>query len=370
MGLKPNDPDALEQVTHSEPEQSAEAGLTGVQVRSPVVAEPLVAVSSDPESPDSASHTADKDAESVTAPELSSLQSNSASISGNSMSSSVPMNPAPTPSNAQRPGERLRQARLLQQREVKEIANELRIPERLIVAIEADDYKSLPEPAFVRGYLRSYARLLGVDSDILITQFNEIYTSATGLSSNHSLENSPIQQLAKLQSKAPRSRRWMWWVAIPVVLVVLVLILKPILSKIMKSGPEEHSNRNIVLGNGTDGQPATEGNTIPMSSAPPLSSLSTPTAPVTNTITSGSSSSADQLVLTLSKSSDVTVQDSTGKTLVSGTQGTGQPLTLSGTSPFSITLSDAADVSLSLNGEHVDLKPYTVDGRASFRLSR
>jgi len=370
MGLKPIDPEALEEVTQPAPESPVEAELAeATQVRSSVVADTPVAVSCDLEPPDTASPMSVNDAESAMAPELSSLQSNSASISGNSMSSSVPMNPAPTPSNAQRPGERLRQARLLQQREIKEIANELRIPERLIVAIEADDYKSLPEPAFVRGYLRSYARLLSVDSDILITQFNEIYTSATGLSSNHSLENSPIQQLAKLQSKVPRSKRWLWWVLVPVALIVLVMILKPILSKIMKSGPEEHSSHSVILSNGSDTPSTAGGSTIPMTSAPPLSTLSAPsTAPVTSTVNSVSAN--DQLVLTLSKSSDVTVQDSTGKTLVSGTQGTGQPLTLSGTSPFSITLSDAANVSLSLNGEHVDLKPYTVDGRASFRLSR
>jgi hypothetical protein len=43
---------------------------------------------------------------------------------------------------------------------------------------------------------------------------------------------------------------------------------------------------------------------------------------------------------------------------------------LNGSSPFSITLTDAPHVSLSLNGEKVDLEPYTVNGRASFRLSR
>jgi len=45
-----------------------------------------------------------------------------------------------TPSNAQRPGERLRQARLLKNRDLKEIAAELNISERLLTAIEADDY--------------------------------------------------------------------------------------------------------------------------------------------------------------------------------------------------------------------------------------
>ena len=148
--------------------------------------------------------------------------------------SSLPLS-STTPTNAQRPGERLRQARLLKQRELKEIAAELNISERLLTAIEADDYKSLPEPAFIRGYLRGYGRLLGIDSDALIAQFNEIYTSATGLSSNHSLENSPLQQLAKLQTRSRKSNRWMWWFLVPIALVILFLLLSPLLKKMKGS---------------------------------------------------------------------------------------------------------------------------------------
>ncbi|MBC7751629.1 MAG: helix-turn-helix domain-containing protein, partial [Candidatus Saccharibacteria bacterium] len=98
----------------------------------------------------------------------------SVSLGSPMSTSSSPLSSTQTPSNAQRPGERLRQARLLKQRELKDIATDLNISERLLTAIEADDYKSLPEPAFIRGYLRGYGRLLGIDSDVLIAQFNEI----------------------------------------------------------------------------------------------------------------------------------------------------------------------------------------------------
>ena len=284
--------------------------------------------------------------------------------SGSPMStSSLPLSTqvsTQTPSNAQRPGERLRQARLLKNRDLKEIAAELNISERLLTAIEADDYKSLPEPAFIRGYLRGYGRLLGIDSDTLITQFNEIYTSATGLSSNHSLENSPLQQLAKLQTRSRKSKRWMWWLLIPVALIVLFLVLRPVVKKVMGSSAKDTSTaQTVVLTDSSQYGAPTSGSALPPVSSTPLAAL-----PPATTL-----SSTDQLVFTLSKPSEVVVQDSTGKTLVSGTQGTDKPLTLTGTSPFSITLADAAAVSLSLNGEHIDVKP-TADGRADFRLSR
>lgn len=284
--------------------------------------------------------------------------------SGSSMSSSsVPLSQTQTPSNAQRPGERLRQTRLLKGREIKEIAIELNIPERILIAIEADDYKVLPEPAFIRGYLRAYGRLLGIDSDILIMQFNEIYTSATGLSSNHSLENSPLQQLAKLQSRTRTSKRWMLWLLVPVVLVVIVLILRPVVKHVMTSVTDEAAHTVVLTDNSQASSSQVSG--VPATSAP-----FTPTTAAPLSTLPQATSSSDQLVLTLSQPSVVDVQDSTGKTLVSGTQSSAQPLTLNGVSPFSINLADAAHVSLSLNGEHVDLGPYTVNGHASFRLSR
>ncbi len=282
--------------------------------------------------------------------------------SGSSMStSSLPLSQTQTPSNAQRPGERLRQARLLKGRDLKDIATELNINERILIAIEADDYKSLPEPAFIRGYLRGYGRLLGVDSDVLIMQFNEIYTSSTGLSSNHSLENSPLQQLAKLQSRTRKSKRWMLWLLIPVVIIVLIFALVlPLIKHIMSAKNDSGAAHTVILNDNTQNS-TTVTTQLPQTNTAPISAL----PPVATT-----QSASDQLVLTLSKPSDVVVQDSTGKTLISGTQGTAQPLTLNGVSPFSITLADAANVTLSLNGEHVDLSPYTVDGHASFRLSR
>jgi cytoskeletal protein RodZ len=284
--------------------------------------------------------------------DVSHISPQSVSLGSSMSTSSLPLSQTQNSSNAQRPGERLRQARLFKGREIKDISTDLNINERILIAIEADDYKLLPEPAFIRGYLRAYGRLLGIDCDSLILQFNEIYTSATGLSSNHSLENSPLQQLAKLQSRTRRSKRWMLWFLVPIVLVLIVLILRPVVKHIMGT-TNDTAAQSVGL---TDTQTVN----IPTSTAP-ITTLQPATT---------SQNMSDQLVLTLSKPSDINVQDSTGKTLVSGLQATTQPLTLDGQSPFSITLADAAHVSLSLNGEHVDLGPYTVDGHASFRLSR
>lgn len=78
--------------------------------------------------------------------------------------------------------------------------------------------------------------------------------------------------------------------------------------------------------------------------------------------------SGDQMELQFTRPTSVHIVDSTGKVLATGRQATA--LTLSGESPFQIRLDDAEAVSLSLNKESISLSPYTVNGKAEFRLSR
>ncbi len=61
-------------------------------------------------------------------------------------------------------GERLRQARESQKREVSQIAEELRISARYLKAIEADDFSSLPGGLFTKSFVRQYAATLGLAS--------------------------------------------------------------------------------------------------------------------------------------------------------------------------------------------------------------
>ena len=62
-------------------------------------------------------------------------------------------------------GERLRKARMEAGLDVAEVSRRLRMPSRVIEALEAEDWGRLDAPVYVRGQLRSYARLLGVQLD-------------------------------------------------------------------------------------------------------------------------------------------------------------------------------------------------------------
>jgi cytoskeleton protein RodZ len=52
-----------------------------------------------------------------------------------------------------------------------DVARELRLQEKLIEALEAGDRSKLPPDTFISGYLRSYARLLGLPAEELIAEY-------------------------------------------------------------------------------------------------------------------------------------------------------------------------------------------------------
>lgn len=61
---------------------------------------------------------------------------------------------------------------------ITDVANQLKINPRQLRAIEDGDVGSLPHPAYVRGFIRSYATLLGLGSD----EIQEILDSVLSLS--------------------------------------------------------------------------------------------------------------------------------------------------------------------------------------------
>jgi cytoskeleton protein RodZ len=54
------------------------------------------------------------------------------------------------------------------------VANKLRLSAVTLQAIESNRYEDLPEPIFVRGYLRAYARLLEMDGKVLVAEYNRL----------------------------------------------------------------------------------------------------------------------------------------------------------------------------------------------------
>lgn len=73
----------------------------------------------------------------------------------------------------EKPGLELQRIREEKGLSVDTVADQLRLDKRLIQAIENDDYDPFPATTYVRGYIRGYAKYLGVDSTALIRAFDQ-----------------------------------------------------------------------------------------------------------------------------------------------------------------------------------------------------
>ncbi|HEV7573780.1 MAG TPA: RodZ domain-containing protein [Thermoanaerobaculia bacterium] len=80
--------------------------------------------------------------------------------------------PQPPSSELASFGEELRREREIRGISLKEIADSTKISKRFLDAIERNDHKTLPAPVFTRGFVREYARYLGLNSDEMVNRYN------------------------------------------------------------------------------------------------------------------------------------------------------------------------------------------------------
>lgn len=68
-------------------------------------------------------------------------------------------------------GEILKSTRTHQGLEIAEVEERTKIRTKYLRALEHEDWHVLPSPAYARGFLRTYAQLLGLDAEALIDEF-------------------------------------------------------------------------------------------------------------------------------------------------------------------------------------------------------
>ena len=76
-------------------------------------------------------------------------------------------------------GAELSRARIAQGMQIAEVAQLLRISKHYLKDIEAGSFDQLPGPTYVSGYLRSYARVVGLDAVALTNRYRELLNGET-----------------------------------------------------------------------------------------------------------------------------------------------------------------------------------------------
>ena len=70
-------------------------------------------------------------------------------------------------------GQLLRAARLERGLSIDDVARQLRLSVRQVIALEEDDYSRLSSATFLRGFVRNYAKLLQMDAAPLLQRVQE-----------------------------------------------------------------------------------------------------------------------------------------------------------------------------------------------------
>ncbi len=124
-------------------------------------------------------------------------------------------------------GARLAAARKACELDIRVVANELNLDTSIIAALESDDTAALPAAIFVKGYLRNYARLVGLPEDEMVRD----YAAQTG-------EPPPLTVIS-LGGKTPfiqlPSARLLRNIILILLAVILVWLAYPFIERIIDS---------------------------------------------------------------------------------------------------------------------------------------
>lgn len=122
----------------------------------------------------------------------------------------------PSLSSKASPGMVLSAARKELSWNIEDVAANLNLRVSVIEALESDDYSDLPGPTFVRGYIRAYARLLGVDESEVVDEETIITNQPRAFSGNL-----PVMGASAFRRPKERGgRSWLLWVGLVVLIIV------------------------------------------------------------------------------------------------------------------------------------------------------
>jgi cytoskeleton protein RodZ len=142
-------------------------------------------------------------------------------------------------------GAYLKKTRELHGISIEELASSTKINISILAAIESDDFKKLPAPIFVKGFIKSYLKYLGVDPKEAIL-FYELLSSPTRKQDNKIDDISDREGVKINKYKVKMSIRLVI-TALSVVVLVLSLVVYHLYSKTSKTQNEPLSEDKLVL---------------------------------------------------------------------------------------------------------------------------
>jgi cytoskeleton protein RodZ len=258
-------------------------------------------------------------------------------------------------------GRILRDSRESQGMSLDDVAARLRLMHRQIEAMETDDFESLGRPVFARGFVRNYARLLGLAPDPLLMR----------------MEGAPAEPTVVSRPEPAMPRSWLSspWLILLSLGVLLAVVVPVALYWWLNSAVDEVPPRPARV---VEAQPKA---VAPVGAAPlappvpaavPVHEPASPAAVQPSAVQPPAAEQAPEAAprepaadgavhLELGGEAWVEIKDAGGHTLLRQLKPAGSSVDAHGQPPFDVVIGNASQARMTYNGRPIDLKPF-IDG--------
>jgi len=263
-------------------------------------------------------------------------------------------------------GQILREAREAKGITLEDAAARLRLMQRQVVAMEADDFESLGQSVFARGFVRNYARLLGLAPETLLVR----------------MEGAPAEPAAVSQPEPAEVRSSLispWMILVLLGLLVLVAVPVALYVWLNSGGEEELVNEPSVETSLTAPvapaaqpveaeAPAVAIQATPVPTPGAAAEVVEPAAKAVEVAAPTPAAAGSVLHIEFGDDAWTEIKDASGRMLHRQLNTAGSGVDVRGQPPFDIVIGNAAHARLTYNGRPIDLKPFIEVTVARFTL--
>lgn len=251
-----------------------------------------------------------------------------------------------------------------------EVSERLKLPVRQIEALETGNYEELPEPVFVRGFVRSYASFLDADEEQLNTYLAH-FSPPTPISKVSHGKSSVSYSNTEVKKSFP-----LWILG----LLGLLLIGGGIFAWQSKSQFETNkqntvasevlavSDSNIAASN-VEIKAMTASDALSASSASSVAAASSTDIQAASAVAASAPVLANgELVIKARYRTVLTVSNAKGEVLISKIVPARTEHRFTDGAPFDVRIGYSTGSTVTFNGEEIDLAPYRKGRTATFKV--
>ncbi len=285
------------------------------------------------------------------------------------------------------PGLMLSDARQKLSLSIEDIAQKLKFRRGLVENIEQDIFDQKLPATYNRGYLRSYAKLVNVNSEEVLSAYDMLGVAEVQRSEMHSFSN-----LTEKQAEHSRLMWFsylivailfglmvLWWLQEPTQVIDEKLAVQQKASTPLASSQSEKSQTESIKPEASSIkplvsiEPAEQGVDLPIVNEPiTIESKVIVTEEVGSdgvpVVTQTLVAEISMAVFTFSGDCWVNIHDATGERIAWGVKKSGYVMSIEGKAPLTITLGRPELASIVFNGQSVDMSPFNVGNIAKFTL--